>query len=1077
MVGKLCKAPSSGGSARGAVRYILGYELGAKNEQTREAYYALLAEAQTRPDGGVGVVWVPGAGGGIRPAAVYAEGVTSLATADLEMEAVARANRRVKTPVDHYVFSWDAADNPSVEDAIGATLSVLEKMGYGAHQKVLAVHDDTDNRHVHVTVNRVDPFTLKVHETLHNYPIMHRALRETELAFDMRHDHGLYVVEPGTDRVIKASPQEIAAWKRERSEHRLEAAARKALGDYRDFEDVETWAKDKIALDVGRELRAMQERGERMRAGDLHLVAASDFARLDLSPDGRIRVTRMERLEEDERERIKAELIAQNVELKKLDSFGEPLPVHVPRWRTCETTEIAIEDVAGYSSIGDQRFAQEAEIIEERARLERVAFLKTLSSVEDAEVDFARQIREDVTLISRELIASGRATFTEEDITNFIAARITDGDEISALASHIVRHDDGLIVLSADLESPLFTTKRQHEMETMLADRATQLATIQDETFDANALQRSIVQLESEKGVVLSDEQRELLLGVQHRMVWVNGDAGTGKTTAMRGLQIYGEETGHRVVGLSLTEKATRELAAAGEIESMNIARALTLEEHGYSVFRRGDLVIVDETSMANVAQMNELFRLALERDFSLLGIGDGAQLRALSAGATHDVVFDVAKDCGVDVHLTEVRRQTGDLEWMSGKDGHVSTMGDAIRTRDREGVEAGVKRLADHGILESCQDRTDAIRGTVDEYLKAIEEKKTALMLAGDRFTCKHVNDEVINQFEASGRRERLPAQSFHTADNGVRNLAVGDRFVFLKIDRKSIGVNNGDVGTVERVAYDERRDRWNVAVRLDDGRDVVFDPRQYRHWNHGWALTVIKAQGSTVDRVYLVADKTINPELLHTATTRAREGIKVRYSGANFPEGHKEFAQHVADRVRPLDDALLFDQIVQSRGGPDSQWAVRARKALVDANDPLRRMHRDEMMRREQQRARAAIPVHEKYRREAAGLPENAGDRRRALVEAQRDEIKRIGQLAPPIGFRAWLAQNQELVERIGQNEQLRDRERQRVYDRERERMAERENLKEQQRTHVRPEKQERERLETRAIEEELDMDGPEL
>jgi hypothetical protein len=58
----------------------------------------LIAEAMRRDDLGVGEVWEPEAGGGRRPAAIHARGVTSLETAAAEMEEIAAANPRLRNP-------------------------------------------------------------------------------------------------------------------------------------------------------------------------------------------------------------------------------------------------------------------------------------------------------------------------------------------------------------------------------------------------------------------------------------------------------------------------------------------------------------------------------------------------------------------------------------------------------------------------------------------------------------------------------------------------------------------------------------------------------------------------------------------------------------------------------------------------------------------------------------------------------------------------------------------------------------------------------------------------------------------
>src|SRR3546814_4941778 len=72
-------------------------------------------------------------------------------------------------------------------------------------------------------------------------------------------------------------------------------------------------------------------------------------------------------------------------------------------------------------------------------------------------------------------------------------------------------------------------------------------------------------------------------------------------------------------------------------------------------------------------------------------------------------------------------------------------------------------------------------------------------------------------------------------SAERGARDFASGDRIMFLKNER-GMGVKNGTLGKVERVSPD------SMAVRLDDGRQVAFDLKDYAHVDHGYAATIHK-------------------------------------------------------------------------------------------------------------------------------------------------------------------------------------------------------------------------------------------
>src|SRR5581483_3517061 len=61
-------------------------------------------------------------------------------------------------------------------------------------------------------------------------------------------------------------------------------------------------------------------------------------------------------------------------------------------------------------------------------------------------------------------------------------------------------------------------------------------------------------------------------------------------------------------------------------------------------------------------------------------------------------------------------------------------------------------------------------------------------------------------------------------SVERGERDFAAGDRVIFLKNER-GLGVKNGTLGTVEELT------RQRLSVRLDDGRQVTFDLKDYAH------------------------------------------------------------------------------------------------------------------------------------------------------------------------------------------------------------------------------------------------------
>lgn len=82
----------------------------------------------------------------------------------LEMISLSTQAVRSKDTVDHYVLSWQEGERPTIEQAREAVQMTMKHLGLQGHQLIWGLHDDTDNMHIHIEVNRVHPETFKVVE-------------------------------------------------------------------------------------------------------------------------------------------------------------------------------------------------------------------------------------------------------------------------------------------------------------------------------------------------------------------------------------------------------------------------------------------------------------------------------------------------------------------------------------------------------------------------------------------------------------------------------------------------------------------------------------------------------------------------------------------------------------------------------------------------------------------------------------------------------------------------------------------------------------------------------------------------
>jgi len=118
----------------------------------------------------------------------------SLETSSTEMDMVAMKNTRCNDPVYHAILSWPTSERPTPDQIFESARYCLKRLGMEDHQYVFAIHDDTDNVHCHLTVNRVNPASYKVVAPYNDYFTLDRCCRELELKNGWKHDNGPYMV-------------------------------------------------------------------------------------------------------------------------------------------------------------------------------------------------------------------------------------------------------------------------------------------------------------------------------------------------------------------------------------------------------------------------------------------------------------------------------------------------------------------------------------------------------------------------------------------------------------------------------------------------------------------------------------------------------------------------------------------------------------------------------------------------------------------------------------------------------------------------------------------------------------------
>ncbi len=412
-------------------------------------------------------------------------------------------------------------------------------------------------------------------------------------------------------------------------------------------------------------------------------------------------------------------------------------------------------------------------------------------------------------------------------------------------------------------------------------------------------------------------EQRAAVAAVpDSRLLVVTGGPGTGKTsTAMRMIAMAARcadrtpsialaaPTGKAAQRLSESVAASRAMlleslpadsAFRAAIESLPALRAQTLHRlldyrpHDNAFARNADspiaadLVVVDETSMVDLAMMHQLFD-ALRDDARIILLGDPRQLYAVEAGSVLGDIVGSAEAGGVlsgnVAPLTRV--------WRAGRGLQPALQ--ALRDGDTHWIDALIHSHGDDTVgWMRCPDAA-SLQANVAQWIDRHADRLHRLMVDNPE------PDEALRMLRGAQILCALRETPFGSAGiNAAFTRALARRFgidvtspwyagrpVIVTRNDYARGLFNGDVGIALRDAgglrvWFESADRNGVAAIRS------FSARSLPEHETAWAITIHRSQGSEYGDVAVVlppdpSHRILSRELLYTAVSRASDRVEV--------------------------------------------------------------------------------------------------------------------------------------------------------------------------------------------------------
>ncbi len=572
-----------------------------------------------------------------------------------------------------------------------------------------------------------------------------------------------------------------------------------------------------------------------------------------------------------------------------------------------------------------------------------------------------RQKPEQVlTLISHE-----KSVFDRHDIAKTLHRYINDDAQTFQNAFAAVMASPALVELqpertdaeTGEVSNARYSTQDMIDLELGMARSAERLHHAQSHGVDPRHVERAMERQDnairksssgpsaaSNPSAGLSDEQRQAIAHITgpERITAVVGFAGAGKSTMLAAAREAWEAEGYQVHGAALAGKAAEGLEESSGIPSRTLASWSYSWDHGRDLIGRGDVFVIDEAGMVGSRQLARFIGDAEERGAKIVLVGDHEQLQAIGAGAPFRAI---AEQIG-HVELSGIRRQRQDWQRQASV---------AFATHK---TAEGLAAYRDHGDIHFAESREEAMAQIVSDYLADSEKRAdgTRVAMAHRRADVRTLNAAIRSELRNRQRLERshglgdgadrgdrgngedrvggedVGERVFQTS-NGKRAFAAGDRIIFLENNR-DLRVKNGMLGTVEHI------ERGLIVARLDGrGGDSVSIPTDsYQAIDHGYATTIHKNQGATVDRAFVLASSTMDRHLTYVAMTRHRDSVQLYANSQEFANAGRLVDHGIASyEHNPQSRDSYFVTLENDKGEQRTVWGVDLKRAMQEASPAI--------------------------------------------------------------------------------------------------------------------------------------------
>lgn len=571
--------------------------------------------------------------------------------------------------------------------------------------------------------------------------------------------------------------------------------------------------------------------------------------------------------------------------------------------------------------------------------------------------------------VLEELLAA-QSCATEQEALAAICQRAMghwNAAECLAELERFLAHENVIQLGRTEHLTHVFTSKATRDLEESISRKVDDGRADGSHRVARRSIDREFDQLECELRAKLGVEvslaqQRAAALHIATdtgRHAFVEGWAGTGKTTMLKAVGTAYKQAGFSVIGCCQSAAASQNLTRETGIASRTIASLLLSLREGRAHLHSKSVVVLDEAGMVGSREFAMLQEQALSAGAKLVCVGDPKQLQPIEAGG----IFGSLMKRHGKAEISNIQRQRTDFEpllkWLESRgkagtgidkaksqalrelpeDARMSALESLCRQDDklskafdrwrarfdfewmREAVELfanGEARIAldlldSKGRLKFMSGQSVAYESLISAWASDKTPLASKAIVAATRAEVADLNGMaravLIERglVDASNEIEVEIKRRDETTD--TRQLAHGDRIVFTMNDR-ALGVANGVAGFIREI--DMSGFEPVLSVELDDvnerGERLVRVPASFAYFDHAYCLTNHKSQGRTFDSAHVLANPSMaDREWTYVAASRSRFSTTLYVNSAQLglvdPESHRAGDSKPKSRAAALD------------------------------------------------------------------------------------------------------------------------------------------------------------------------------